>query len=290
MLRSLPHQFVTRRPGGAGAAGHGGQGEGHARSPCCITGESGTGKEVLARYIHYHRRAQGRHLRRPSTAPRSARASSSASSSATSGARSPARWSGSGASSSWPTAGRSSWTRSATCPWRSRPSSCASSRSPASSGWAGSRASAWTRGSSRRRTRTSPALHPARGSSARTSSTASTWCPSTCPPCGSGAGTSLLLVEHFLAKYSERYTRAARQPQPPDDGGPAGVGLAGKRAGAGEHGEPDRAARGEELPARPARPAALQGSSRGGARPVTGQERFPEGRPGGGDPLSTSGG
>ena len=73
------------------------------------------------------------------TARRSPRRSSRASCSATSAAPSPARPRRARGGSSWPTAARSSSTRSARCPRRCRSSSCASSRSASSSGWAAAR-------------------------------------------------------------------------------------------------------------------------------------------------------
>ena len=88
-------------------------------STVLILGETGTGKELIARGDPQPR-ARGATARSSrSTAARSRPGSSRASCSATSRAPSPARSSGGSAASSWPTAGRSSSTRSASC--RSRP-------------------------------------------------------------------------------------------------------------------------------------------------------------------------
>ena len=106
-----------------------------SRATVLIRGESGTGKELLARAIHYASpRARGpliavnwRHCPRPS---------SSRSSSGTSAARSRARTASIADGSSWPTAGRCSWTRSAICRRPRRPSCCACCRNRRSSDWA----------------------------------------------------------------------------------------------------------------------------------------------------------
>jgi len=49
-------------------------------------------------------------------------------------------------SSSWRTGGPSTWTRSAICRWRSRPSSCTCSRTSASAGWGATGWWTWTCG------------------------------------------------------------------------------------------------------------------------------------------------
>ena len=90
--------------------------------------------------------------------------------------RSPERRGSDGAASSWPTAARSSWTRSPRCPTRRRCGCCACSRSGSWSGWAARRRSPWTCASSprptprpdslreRRRVPGGPVLPPPRGS------------------------------------------------------------------------------------------------------------------------------
>jgi hypothetical protein len=132
--------------------------------PVLIEGESGTGKELVAKAIHFNGPPSAR------TAPRSPRRCSSRSCSATCAARSPARTPTRRGSSRPPTAGRSSSTRSATCPSRCRRSSCACSRSARCVRSAASARSRSTCGSSRRATRTCGGS-VRRGASARTCST-----------------------------------------------------------------------------------------------------------------------
>ena len=102
-----------------------------------ICGETGVGKEIAARAIHAHSPAATGAPSSRSTARRCRASCWRASCSVTSAAPSPARTSASPASSSWPTAGPSSSTRSASCIRRCRPSCSTCCRTASSRGWAG---------------------------------------------------------------------------------------------------------------------------------------------------------
>jgi DNA-binding NtrC family response regulator len=98
-----------------------------------ITGESGTGKEILARYIHY-------------TSQRREASFIGINCAGMSGGPSPERSNANEASLSSLMEGRSSSTRSVTCPSRCRPSYCELSRKALSSAWGESRKSTWMSG------------------------------------------------------------------------------------------------------------------------------------------------
>ena len=111
----------------------------------------------------------------------------------------------------------------------------------------------------------------ARAASARTCSTACASCRCTCRRCASGARTSALLAEHFLARYARgARDRARAVSRPTRDRAPRAPRLAGQRARARERdraraGALDRRgadARGLRLPGRGARRRAATATSR----------------------------
>jgi two-component system response regulator AtoC len=152
--------------------------------PVLITGETGTGKEQVARSLHQ---------RSPRSAARfvAVDCGAIAESLMESELFGHARGAFTGASGARrglfeeATGG----TRSATSGRRSRASSSGRCRRGRSAGWARARRSGWTSASSPPPTRTSRRGWP-RGSSARTCSTAWTWCISTCRRSGRGGKTS----------------------------------------------------------------------------------------------------
>ena len=136
-----------------------------------------------------------------------------ASCSATRKGPSPGPLRASSASSSWPTAGRSSSTRSAACGWTSRPSCCARSRSARSSGSAAPAPSGGRPGDRGHQRRPAPG-RPGAAPSARTSTTGSTWCRIGVPPLRERKDDIPLLVEHFIRKYSREFKKAVPRPLP----------------------------------------------------------------------------
>jgi two-component system, NtrC family, nitrogen regulation response regulator NtrX len=73
----------------------------------------------------------------------------------------------------------------------------------------------------------------AEGASARTCSTASTWCRSRCRRCASAARTSRL-ARHFMARAAEIAGLPPREPQRRRHGGAADLRMAGQRAPAAQ--------------------------------------------------------
>ena len=170
-----------------------------------VRGESGTGKELVAQALH--NRSQRRN--RPFVAVNCAAIAASwsrANCSATRRAPSPAPTRAVRAASRWPTAARSSSTRSATCRPRRRPSCCACSRSARSSASAAPSRSRWTCAWSRRRTAISR-RRCVRAASARTSTTACAWSRSLLPPLRERLADVPALALRFLEQVNERLGR-----------------------------------------------------------------------------------
>ncbi|MHC4490404.1 MAG: GAF domain-containing protein [Planctomycetota bacterium] len=136
--------------------------------PVFLCGESGSGKELAARAIHFNgpRRAGPFVSENCAAIPETRRASSSS-----------------------PTGGRSSWTRSRRCRWPCRRSCSVCCRKARSGPWARNSPYAWTCASSRRAPRTWPSRCGG-APSARTSSTASTSSRSPSRRCAADRRTS----------------------------------------------------------------------------------------------------
>ena len=166
-----------------------------------LSGENGTGKE-LSPPSSTCRAAGGTAVSSRSTARPSRTTSSTPSSSDISRVTAPTRPRKRRARSCWPTAGPSSWTRSAKCPSRPRPSSSASSSrgitsrsggpsrsrsTPASSPRPGSTSATWSPGTLQRGSLLQDQRHPAESS--RRSGSGPRTSPCSSPiSCGSTAG------------------------------------------------------------------------------------------------------
>ena len=163
-----------------------------------------------------------------STAPRFPRRSSRASCSATSAAPSPGPRRGGWVSSSSATAGRSSWTRSASYLRRLRASCCASCRSVPSTAWAARSRSRSTSASSPRRTVRSKRWWP-RACSATTSTTGSGCFRSASPPLRERPEDVDPLIDWYLEHLPARARQEIRDARARGPGAPARLRLAGER-------------------------------------------------------------
>jgi two-component system response regulator AtoC len=167
-----------------------------------ITGESGTGKELVARALHENSSRRDKPFIKVNCAaiPKDLMESElfgyeKGAFTGAVGAK-PGRF-------ELASRARSSSTRSARSRTRCRSSSCASCRRASSSASAASRRSASTCASWPPPTAISRRRSP-RTRSAKTCSTASTWCRSRCPRCASGAATSRTSSRHFITKFNAR--------------------------------------------------------------------------------------